>query len=282
MNSGRFTVGGKLLLRRISYSVLGHENSRRLLSLQRHASSRLRRPRITLFRKLFPPNPANRYLNIGGGEWYYRGWDNIDFYVDQYFIDYKIDMRLQTPVNIPDGCASLIFCSHVLEHFSDDVALFTLRECHRLLKPQGTVRLSVPDMDVAFEAYRSNDNVFFDRGGVGCVGDSIERKLVNFFASYEKDNYSGGPEVHPSTVRNKLKALNKYEFATWCVGLIPEDAPYKAHVNGFDFSKLLLFLEKAGFSRIERSAYRSSRIPMLRGQAFDNRPMVSLFVEATK
>lgn len=114
------------------------------------------------------------------------------------------------------------------------------------------------------------------------VGDTLERKLVNFFASFAKNDYSGGPIIPTEKIRDKLKSLDKYEFLSWCVSQIPEDATYKAHVNGYDYKKLRRVLSSVGFSKIIKSDYRRSIVPILRDKDFDNRPVVSLYVEAIK
>ncbi len=233
-------------------------------------------------RRLFPPNSNDRRLNIGAGRWYRPRWENIDLYVDEFYADYRIDLREKKPLPLPTECASMIFASHVLEHVSDDVCIFILKECRRLLKPGGTVRVVVPDMDKAFEAYNSNNIDFFLKGCPSCSADTTEGAIVNFFASYRKGCYSGGPVVEPDVVRNKIEQLDRYEFVKWCVEQIPDDAPYKAHVNGYDFPKLRLLFEQAGFEKVERSSYRKSAVGALRHRAFDNYPIISLYVEAYK
>lgn len=242
----------------------------------------LKRYRALRMKKLYPPNRNERYLNIGGGNWYYPRWENIDLYADDIFVDYRIDLRLKQPIPVSDSCAVIIFSSHVLEHMSDEDCFFVLRECYRILKPEGILRIVIRDMDKALEAYRARDDRFFDEGGALCIGDSIERKLVNFFASYAKDGYRGGPIVSPELVREKLRALDKYQFITWCAGLIPEDAPYKAHVNGYDFAKLKKFIKEVGFRKVVKSEHRKSSAKILREKAFDNCPVVSLFVDVFK
>lgn len=239
--------------------------------------------KIGLMRGLYPPNGKARYLNIGGGRWYYPRWENIDRDASEIFVDYKFDLNLKKRIPLPDACALLIFSSHCLEHLADDVCLFVLRECHRLLKPGGVLRLCIPDMDKALEAYVERNHYFFDKGGVRCIGESLERKLVNFFASYDDaDGYRGGPIVSPDSVKDKLQSSDKYQFAQWCATLIPSNAIRKEHVNAYDFLKLKKFLEEAGFSIIEKSMHRGSRVAVLRKRAFDKLPLVSLFVEAIK
>ena len=237
---------------------------------------------IKLKKNLYKPNKQHRYLNLGGSNWYYPRWENIDLYADSLFVDYNIDFRENIPIPLPDNCARLVFTSHLLEHLCDEACKFNLNECYRLLHSNGVIRISVPDMDKAFKAYRKKDEYFFSNGGVTVIGDTIERKLVNFFASYSKKGYSGGPIVPTEEIRDKIKTLHKYDFLLWCVSQIPADATYKAHVNGYDFEKLHKLLKLVGFSKVIKSSYRNSIVPLLRKEAFDNRPMVSLFVEAIK
>lgn len=241
------------------------------------------RIKIFIQRRLYPPYPEERRLNFGGGIWYHPLWENIDFYIDRFYIDHNLDLRLKRPIELPDNCAALIFSSHLLEHFNDDTAQFVLEEAYRLLRTGGYIRISVPDLEKAFQAYYDNNIQFFKKGGVICVGKSIERKFVNFFASYRTyDCYSGGPIVSDDLVKQKINDLDRYEFVKWCADQIPKNAEYKAHINGFDYKKLHKLLKKVGFKSIKRSEFRGSQVPELRHKNFDNRPLVSLFVEAQK
>ena len=241
------------------------------------------RPAYARFgRALFKPRDGRRRINLGGGNWYKPGWENVDFFADRRYVDYPIDLRGRQPLPIREESAELIFSSHCLEHVSDDAALFTLGECYRVLRPGGVIRVAVPDMDKALAAYRSGDDGFFDSGGVTCTGDNIENKLVNFFASYATPEYRGGPLVDPMEVRDRLSVVDKHAFAQWCVRRIPEDAQQRIHVNAYDFTKLGDFLVRSGFGHVVKSKYRQSSVPAMRGAAFDVRPVVSLYVEAEK
>jgi len=232
-------------------------------------------------KKLFKTNPDNRFVNLGAGHWYYPRWENIDYYVDDdVFVDYRMDLRKQKKLPLPDGCVGLVFSSHFFEHVSDEEALFVLSECNRILKPGGRIRIGVPDMDKALDAYRNQDGYFFDRGGAKCKGN-LERKLVNIFASYRKNGYSGSPLLSKDEIREHLKTLDKHGFAKWCVSKIPPSAEYKAHVNAYDFFKLKDLLLHTGFVDIVKKQYRESNTVM--GSAlFDHHPIISLYVEARK
>lgn len=243
----------------------------------------LQKRRVKLLKIIYPPDPKNRLLNLGGGgKWYYPRWENIDFYQKGVYVDYQFDLRSEKKLLFSNESVKAIFTSHVFEHLPDNSVIFLLRECHRILKPNGVLRISVPDMDKAFEAYYNKDFKFFDMGGGRIIGDTLERKLVNLFASYRKGKYRGGPIVEPDLVKHKLKKLNKHDFTEWCVSLIPKNAPYKAHINAFNFEKLSNFLRKCGFSIINKSKYRSSKINVMRNKEFDNKPVISLYIEVWK
>ena len=57
--------------------------------------------------------------------------------------DSHADVRMDiTHIEYPDATFDVIYCSHVLEHVSDDRA--ALRELHRVLKPDGWALIMVP------------------------------------------------------------------------------------------------------------------------------------------
>ena len=100
--------------------------------------SNLYRPSyVRLGKMVFRTRRKRRRINIGGGKWYKPRWENIDFFADHPFTDYRIDLRLQQPLPFEDECAELVFSSHCFEHISDDAAIFTLEECSRILKRGG-------------------------------------------------------------------------------------------------------------------------------------------------
>lgn len=76
-------------------------------------------------------------LNIGAGDTVLDGFTPIDrkFGTEAY------------PLNYADGSVEEIRCVHMLEHLSFGEAREALKEWHRVLKPGGRLRISVPDVD---------------------------------------------------------------------------------------------------------------------------------------
>jgi SAM-dependent methyltransferase len=54
---------------------------------------------------------------------------------------------------VRDGSVRLLYCSHVLEHLSLQDLRQALRNCARLLAPQGVFRLVLPDLEVLINGY---------------------------------------------------------------------------------------------------------------------------------
>src|SRR5262249_6220362 len=83
-----------------------------------------------------------RRLHIGCGQQSIPGWINID---NQGLpgVDQVLDVRHGLPFR---GVAA-IYAEHFLEHLSLDEGLEFLRECRRVLSPEGTLRLSTPNLD---------------------------------------------------------------------------------------------------------------------------------------
>jgi SAM-dependent methyltransferase len=75
------------------------------------------------------------------------------------------DLSLGIP--FPDASVDVVYHSHVLEHLDRDVAPGFIRECARVLRTGGTIRVVVPD----FERYCRNylDHVDLCEGGEASV-----------------------------------------------------------------------------------------------------------------
>jgi predicted SAM-dependent methyltransferase len=69
------------------------------------------------------------------------------------------DIREGLPV--PDDTFDYAVSIHALEQVPFPEVVPVLEELRRVLKPAGVLRLSVPDLDRAIDAYRRGDRVYF-------------------------------------------------------------------------------------------------------------------------
>jgi len=60
---------------------------------------------------------------------------------------------VRKPLPWPDGSFRAVYTSHLLEHLYFETARTLLRECRRVLKPGGVLRVVVPDLEDIVRAY---------------------------------------------------------------------------------------------------------------------------------
>ena len=191
-------------------------------------------------------------IHIGSGSAHLDGWVNIDLWPAPLALDFRWGLPFAA------GSADRVYLSHVLEHaYYPDEAWQLLREIHRVLRPDGRVRIIVPDIEACIAAYTTHDRRFFEGRHERWPHWNITTRMESFLG------FAGvGP--HP--------------------GLFGE-----THKWGYDFETLTHILARAGFSDIVRSTYQGSGDTALRvddasawaGASVDGRHY-SLFVEARR
>lgn len=93
-------------------------------------------------------------LHLGCGQRFIEGFYHVDAHAHPH-VDRVADV---SNLNfLPDNAVTLIYAASVLEHFGRHEYMDVLREWHRVLKPGGVLRLSVPDFDAAIAVYLDRD-----------------------------------------------------------------------------------------------------------------------------
>lgn len=91
-----------------------------------------------------------RRLHIGCGHNLLPGWLNSDFFPTDPRI---IHLDARRPFPLKNDSFDDVFSEHMIEHVTYEQGLFMLRECHRVLRSRGRIRVSTPNIKFLIELY---------------------------------------------------------------------------------------------------------------------------------
>jgi predicted SAM-dependent methyltransferase len=129
-----------------------------------------------------------RRLHLGAGEHVLAGWLNTDLH------DYGrrdlvyLDARKRFP--LPDASFDAVFSEHMIEHLTYQEGQRCLRECFRVLRPGGTLRIATPSLQRLARLYDDGD---LQRRYLAWAADTLDPELRaplpgavlnNFFRSW--------------------------------------------------------------------------------------------------
>lgn len=233
------------------------------------------------------PSADKIMINVGSGDWYYKGWINLDYPSEWYrkaqkgkkFIPY--DMRKDV-LPFEDNTVDVIYCSHVIEHIEDEYVQKVFDEWHRVLKKDGTVRIACPDAEFLYQISKRKTqyyNWLHQKHDTSYVLDDVDclvRELATprlgtmLKAEYDKAFEEKDMNEFLQYITNGLK-YNQNR---------PGD-----HINCFTYEKIRKMLCQAGFDFVIRSKYMGSCSNEMNNKIhkFDlTYPCMSLYVEAIK
>lgn len=182
------------------------------------------------------------YIDLGCGQQPTDGFVGIDYFggLGSYAADLRFPLKVAS--NHVDG----IFTEHTLEHLTYRHVAALLRECHRILKPGGCIRVVLPDVGEMARRYAAHDAAWFEQWAHHMLG-----------------------------TRNRALAtpMEAISFVTQEYG----------HVSCWDHDTVAHYLAQAGFVDVARCTWRQGRDPrMLRDNAEPDRTLFSLYMEARK
>jgi predicted SAM-dependent methyltransferase len=166
-------------------------------------------------------------LQLGAGTNRLPGWLNTDGYPVSLRIA-VLDARGRFP--FADRSFDYVWSEHHIEHIALEEGARMLRECRRILKPGGRIRIATPDLDVLLALRREPLN-------------DEQRRYIDWIQA------SWLPEA---PIRGGTVVVN-HAFRAW------------GHQFLYDEATLRAALRDAGFGAIERLAPGISPDPHLRG-----------------
>ena len=253
---------------------------------------------IDLYSKLYEKSDIEkkRFYNIGAGLFRHPCWTNIDCFSDHYkknVIDINYNLLEKESLPLTDESANIVYSSHTIEHIPNDAAQHMFDESYRILKKNGFLRITAPDIDLHYYSLINNDLHYWKRHlkNMKKKDDKISLKqlFLHSFAS-QTSIYHPAEKIYKINNAELNEIFTKYSYKTaldYCVSKCSIELQQKYpsdHINWWNKEKLLLFFQHAGFEKIFISGYGQSICPVLRNILYFDctYPTMSLYVEAIK
>ena len=170
------------------------------------------------------------YLNCGCGQRFHVEWTNIDSVPRGTSV---LVHDLKNGIPFQDQSFEVVYHSHLLEHFAKADADGFLRECFRVLRPQGILRVAVPDLEQIARTYL-------------LALEQADAGSAEWAASYEWMML----ELYDQTVRHRSGG----EMATY---LLQESVPNQTFIFKRVGYEAMQLIERASQKRLNSQKARS-------------------------
>jgi predicted SAM-dependent methyltransferase len=124
------------------------------------------------------------YLNVGCGLKFHKSWVNVDMVSLSPFVQAH---NILNGFPFPENSFDVVYHSHVVEHIPKEKAIYFLKECFRVLKPGGVLRVVCPDLENIAKEY------------IRCLDENIQNSNDVSNANYDWILL----EMYDQTVRNE-------------------------------------------------------------------------------
>jgi SAM-dependent methyltransferase len=255
----------------------------------------LRQPRFPITRL----SDGRAMVNLGSNARVAAGWNNVDFSwllrlgkhprlsallhagglvsADRYARMQRLDGNivvwdLRKGIPFPDGAFDVAYHSHLLEHIDREAAPAFLRECQRVLRPEGIIRVVVPDLELLARRYVEALDGPLDEGNRRLRAEAVEGMIDQMVLRTPR-----GRAQEPLVVRALERALIG---DTARAGVL--------HRWMYDRVSLTDLLESCGFAGTRLLSPDTSGIAGWAGFGLDTQPdgrpwmPNSLYIEATR
>ena len=183
--------------------------------------------------KLSAIKKALRALNIIDESRFVADWSGI------------IRCDVSKGIHFGDDTVDKIYSSHLLEHIPRDRGVFFIKECHRVLKRGGVMRLVVPDLFFHTERYVEATRALIGREKLPEDRTPHDVFLNTIYGAYLKKRRYGAE-----------------------------------HYYMYDLPTLVCILKNSGFENIKKCEFKEGADKEL--ASFDSRPNESLHLECIK
>lgn len=218
-------------------------------------------------------------LNIACGRDVKEGFINLDSVERENKLDMIVDITKKFPFE--NDSVEYIYAEQFLEHLMWLEGLKFLRNCFRVLKKDGILRLVLPHYKKIFQKYLEGDNEFFEVFFKGLNEGDLPYycRVYNETEKVRRERKDDPPpEWHLSSRKKDRKRLElrcrRYKYNIDIVDWFVHQ--YQEHLHLLDFESLKGDLLEIGFSKVKKTDIKDidSHAP--------TRVTSSLYVEAMK
>ncbi len=188
-------------------------------------------------------------LNLGAGPHIKEGWLTADAFKPEADIYLNVTRRLP----FKDNSWDLIYSEHMLEHIHTDKVPLLLSEIHRILKPGGLFRVTVPDLEIHATNYVNKNTEFFKP-----IVDKYQARLDKQKNKYWLIRSNGGAFMS--------RAVQRFYRHRWM----------------YDFDTLGSCLREVGFSECIKQSCGNSKIEAAAQMDRPDRAFETLYIDAVK
>lgn len=222
--------------------------------------------------------PTQLLVNLGCGSRFHPLWNNFDLDPADNSVT-GCDLRHRIP--LPASSADVVYHSHLLEHLTKSEGVRLMRDCYRVLKPGGIIRVVVPDLEQIARIYLEKLEQAI--AGDDEVAHDYEWILVELLDSMTRSKPGGAmldwwtfKELHGDAfVRQRLgsktfdalSAVRNQGLLKPNQDLEQPEALGKFRLGGevhlwmYDRYSLKRLLTQSGFSRVSQVSASGSKIP---------------------
>jgi len=158
-------------------------------------------------------------LNIGCGYgWNAPGWIGIDYdgtsavWSNGQGNHSYLNIDILKGLPFENYSVDIIFCSHMLEHFTYNEAILVVAEFYRVLKPEGILALIVPDLDIYLDKFHKKDEEFLTTPDI-IGGNPLDNYTDNFLMNFYSDPiFNNTCHKYSYNFENLSSLLQKFKF----------------------------------------------------------------------
>jgi predicted SAM-dependent methyltransferase len=176
------------------------------------------RKRRALVRAYLEAHPVRR-LHLGAGRNILPGWLNTDVYDDRGDGEIVyLDARKRFP--LPAASFDLVYTEHMIEHIPYRDAQACLRECLRVLRPGGCVRVATPSVERLLELYGEQTDLHrrYVRWSLETFVEDADALLPGFVLNNFFRNWGHEFVYDRDTLRHALETAGFTDVREWNVG----------------------------------------------------------------